>query len=604
MKEDPGTKEVGQLLKEVDIGSYVIPHFQRGFEWSPGLVCDLVESILQDYFTGLLLLWELDKKKAEEDKWDPVWGVSKRNENPKIAILDGQQRLSALYYAFYNPEELFPNRNSYYSFTIDLNRILNDEYEDSVSYNYYRNYRSWTDLEGEADKWAETGIIPLSILSARDPKWGTKSYLKSGEFREWLNIYLENNKTKLPEDISSLDVPYKLTDILDYPFVCFTLSSDRDLHDICNIFARVNEKGMKLSTFDLINAFVYPKGVSLRKDLWDNLENDTLKNVDSSMNEYLLKIISLVKQEYCSGKYLFNLIPEKEVTKIDENGVKQDGVVLVKNADEFRSLWKNACKYAEKARKKLMNVGGLDFGAIKSSFIPNSPIIPVLGALLWMYDSEFKKTDTLEYLQKWYWSAIFSEHYGRSTDSVMSKDFREWKLWQANRIMADRLNEIDSDYINELDLRGVYKGSGIYNGILCLIALNNARDFYTSRPIGTGDYIGPSIDDHHIFPSKVEELDKTKCQHFLDLKDTILNRTLILDETDIAIRNKKPSDYLGIMLDGKKIGNEQSVKDILREHLISETAYNCLLDDDFDGFVNEREKTIKEHINKVLRNSA
>lgn len=102
MAENPGTEKVNDLLKKVDDGSFVIPYFQRGFEWEPRMVCDLFESILQNYFTGLLLLWELDTEQAKNEEWDPVWGA-KRVNTPKVAILDGQQRLSSLYYAIYNP---------------------------------------------------------------------------------------------------------------------------------------------------------------------------------------------------------------------------------------------------------------------------------------------------------------------------------------------------------------------------------------------------------------------------------------------------------------------------------------------------------------------
>ena len=60
MSENPGMEKVEDLLKYINSGSYVIPYFQRGFEWQPSMVCDLFESILQEYYTGLILLWELN----------------------------------------------------------------------------------------------------------------------------------------------------------------------------------------------------------------------------------------------------------------------------------------------------------------------------------------------------------------------------------------------------------------------------------------------------------------------------------------------------------------------------------------------------------------
>ncbi|MEA3349948.1 MAG: DUF262 domain-containing protein, partial [Chloroflexota bacterium] len=160
MAENPGTEKVKDLLVKVDDGSFAIPYFQRGFEWKPRMVCELVESILQSYFTGLLLLWELDTEQAKSEEWDLVWGASTRN-TPDVAILDGQQRLSSLYYAIYNPEKEFPNRKSFYVFYIDITKVLNEDIDESVTYKFFfSNHQSWKRLKTDKDSWAKTGIVP------------------------------------------------------------------------------------------------------------------------------------------------------------------------------------------------------------------------------------------------------------------------------------------------------------------------------------------------------------------------------------------------------------------------------------------------------------
>ncbi|MEA3475102.1 MAG: DUF262 domain-containing protein, partial [Candidatus Cloacimonadota bacterium] len=203
MAENPGTDKVEDLLKNVHGGSYVIPYFQRGFEWQPSMVCDLIESILQNYYAGLILLWELNPEEAQNEEWDPVWGAELKGI-PKKAILDGQQRLASLYYAIYNPEKKFPNRQSYYVFFLNLNKVLNGDYEESVTYKYYfATYQSWNRIRKDKGKWTETGIIPLSILSAKDPNNSNQRYIDSTEFDGWLNEYLDKNRDKLPEGITT-----------------------------------------------------------------------------------------------------------------------------------------------------------------------------------------------------------------------------------------------------------------------------------------------------------------------------------------------------------------------------------------------------------------
>ncbi|MBC8185772.1 DUF262 domain-containing protein [candidate division KSB1 bacterium] len=498
MAENPGTEKVEDLLKYVHDGSYVIPYFQRGFEWQPSMVCDLIESILQNYYTGLILLWNLKQKEAQGEKWDPIWGAELRN-TPNKAILDGQQRLSSLYYAIYNPQKMFPNRKSYYLFFLNLNKVLNSDYDDSVTYKFYFSYQSWTSIIKGKKEWSETGIIPISILSAKDPNDNNQKFIDSTEFDGWLNEYIEKNRDNLPEGITTHKVFRIINAILNYTFVFYPLSSDRDLPDICNIFARVNAKGMKLSTFDLMNAFLYPKGVELRKGLWEGLDNEILKNIDSNMNEYLLKLISLTKQNYCSSKYIYNLIPGQKTIRKDTSGKKYEDE-LVKTGEDFIALWKEACKYAEKAREIIMNTGDADFGAIKTDFVPNTTIVPVLGAILKEYNGYPDNSNFKKNLKKWYWAAVLSEDYSGSSDSVMAKDFRDWKEWINKGKSIERIEKITKDFINELDLKNIKKGSAQYNAILCILALNDAKDFYKGRIVGTGDYSNNKINDHHIFP--------------------------------------------------------------------------------------------------------
>jgi len=592
MAENPGTEKVEDLLRNVHDGSYVIPYFQRGFEWQPRMVCELFESILQNYYTGLLLFWELNPEENQQEIWDPIWGA-KLDKIPKKAVLDGQQRLASLYYAIYNPKKIFPNRYSYYIFFMNLNKILNEDYEDSITYKYYSTYQSWEDIRKNKDSWLGTGIFPISLLSAIDPNISNKEYIYSTECSGFLDIFVEKNKDKLSEGITTHTVFLIFNRILKYNFVSYPLSNKRKSSDICNIFARVNAKGMRLSTFDLMNAFLYPKGVKLRKELWENLNYELLKEIDPGMNEYLLKLISLIKQNYCSSKYIYNLIPGEKIIRKDEYGKKYEDI-LVKDGKEFEKLWENSCKSAEKARKIIMN----DFAAIKTDFIPNTTVVPVLGAILYEYKGDKDNIVFKNNLKRWYWSAVLSEDYSGSSDSVMAKDFRDWKEWINTGKNIERINRINIEFINNLNLISVRKGSAQYKAIICLLALNDLQDFYTGWKVGVGDFSHENINDHHIFPKKVSGLDSEKSKTFNEIKDFIVNKTLLLDETNIKILNKKPSQYIEDMIE--KHESEDEVKKMFARHLVTEKAYEYMKEDDFDNFIIEREKAIKKHIIFIL----
>lgn len=589
MAEDPGKAKVGELVKAIDRGEYAIPHFQRGYEWRPRMVSDLFVSIIQDYFVGLLLFWELSDNRVDSEVWDSVWGAPPTS-SPSWAVLDGQQRLASLYYAIQNPEERFPNRKTYYTWYLDLGKCLNEEYEEAVDYKYAFYYHPTQEFLDDNGKWAKDGIIPLAMLADSD--------FMSSELGDFISQFVESRKKQGLEQ-----EPWKtftrlfnlIQGIVNYEFITTTLDQNRDIHDICNIFARINQKGMRLSTFDLMNAFLYPHGIKLRKR-WERLDNQQLKDVDGSMHEYLLKLLSLHKQAYCSSKYIYNLIPEERTKKRTESGGMEE-VVLVESREEFLALWKKACRYAEKAREMIMNVGKHNFGAVKSKFIPNTTIVPVLGAVLWEREEHEEAPDFGKALEKWYWSATLSGDYSGSSDTVMAEDFRDWQRWFDEGSKLRRTMRVDEDFIrSELDLQGTTRG-GQYNAVLCMLALNGAKDFFTGIPLATGGYVAERINDHHIFPSRVEGLDPDTSTKFKDHRDCILNRTLLLDETNKnKIRNKRPSVYLREMIASGAVDNWEEMTEIMRAHFISEAALDCLLHDDFDGFIFERTKTIQAHI--------
>ena len=55
--ETPSKDNLSKILTAIDSGFYVIPDFQREFEWGPWDIQALLQSIFADYYIGTLLLW-------------------------------------------------------------------------------------------------------------------------------------------------------------------------------------------------------------------------------------------------------------------------------------------------------------------------------------------------------------------------------------------------------------------------------------------------------------------------------------------------------------------------------------------------------------------
>src|SRR5579875_47738 len=94
------------ILKRLN-DTYFLPAIQREFVWNQHQITRLFDSIMQNYPIGSFLFWELDME--NRDKWDAYYFLMESRQgsthnrqanllgvrNP-VLVLDGQQRLSAL----------------------------------------------------------------------------------------------------------------------------------------------------------------------------------------------------------------------------------------------------------------------------------------------------------------------------------------------------------------------------------------------------------------------------------------------------------------------------------------------------------------------------
>lgn len=608
MSTHPATDtKVERLLEGINSGEFAIPLFQRGFEWTPNKVKDLLTSIIENYFSGLLLFWELDRNKVTNKELQPLWGTNMKNE-VNFAVLDGQQRLSSLYYALYNPSKVFPNKQSYYLFYVDLKKCKEGNLEESISYEYGIKHTSTEELKKRKNNIVSTGKFPIALLSDKD---FLQNDLKSW-IREYVKDLLKGSETEGSNfGEADFDTVYDtvteiqdyLSRILEYKFTTHVLDKKNDIRDVCLMFARLNQKGLKLSVFDLMNAFLYREGIALRQSFEEDVRG-TLKKIPD-VDEYLLKSIALFKREYSSPRYVYSLVPGYEDTQI-VNG-NREKFIPVKDSKEFVKLWQDAIKFGEIARKRIQNVSDKCFGAIKAEFIPNTTILPVLASALkefrehrssYLIEDQFDRV-----LSKWYWTAVFSQDYSGSSDTVMSKDYRELKNWiitgdvsSVEKVISDRGTKI----LAELKLSNEKKGSSIYNAIISMIAINKAEDFFERILPGSGDYKGSAINDHHIFPAKVKGLNPKSSNSYMKTKDNILNRTLLLDSTNDSINNDRPSVYLDKLLTEKFGGENERLSKLMETHFVSSEALQHLRNDEYDLFIQSREMTLMNAIRKLI----
>ena len=98
--DSPDLNLGSELLKDVGIGKIRLPDFQRDWKWDVDRISSLLASVSLGYPVGVVMLLETGGADVQF-AMRLVSGVesTSANKDPERLILDGQQRLTALYQA-------------------------------------------------------------------------------------------------------------------------------------------------------------------------------------------------------------------------------------------------------------------------------------------------------------------------------------------------------------------------------------------------------------------------------------------------------------------------------------------------------------------------
>lgn len=589
--QKPDHVSLNTLIGRLKEGRFVIPDFQREFEWRPWDIRDLMKSIFQDYYIGSLLLWKGKKENFEALSCEPIYGF-KGTGSPEYIVLDGQQRLTAMYYAFVAPDLPVPNRANRFHYFIRIDRFMADEQDAAFPYEW--TYR-WTELlKNRTEQYAEH-LFPLSVVGAGG--WALPNWVQGYE-EYWRNraaAAADPGEVAAAQRCAENAAAFgdHLKDITEkYQISYIELDRDLEVDKVCDIFTQINSRGIRLDVFDLINALLKPKGLQL-KQMWRSAEKKLEFVKAERMNVYVLQVMSILLQAYCSPKYLYFLLPGQEKPIRDPDGTRRREV-LVPNVDEFRRRWDEAVDAVHAAIERLRHPH--EYGVVSSAYLPYESILPAFAALH-VHAKQVapeRRLDAQRKIRHWYWASVFNNRYSGSVESTSARDFQDVKAWIEDDAAQPAFVTEFATRFRGIDLRKeVRAGTSVYNGVFNLLVIQGARDWMSGQVPQAGD-----LDDHHIVPAS------WGAKHFPDgLANSILNRTPLTSDTNRKlIRDRLPNQYLPELI---AANGDARVRGILDSHFISAAAQAILLRDpfgppDFEAFLAERQRTIQDAIEGLL----
>lgn len=597
--QKPDHVSLNTLIERLKEGRFVIPDFQRDFEWRPWDIRELIRSIFLDYYIGSLLLWKGKKENFAALSCESIFGYE-GDGKPEYIVLDGQQRLTALHYAFFGPKVSLPNRSSRFLYFVRVDKFMNEEYDEAFHYDSIT--RRWSEVLKDRDAQFAGHIFPMLIF-------GTGGW----ELGNWVQGYEQywRNKAKDIAQLSSSDLAIisaeeaeryaenakafgkHLREISEqYQITYIELDKDLEVDKVCDIFTQINSRGIRLDVFDLVNALLKPKGLQLKK-MWREVAI-RLEFVDTDkMNVYILQVMSILRQSYCSPKYLYYLLPGQEKQVRDADG-KRRKEILVPNTADFEQLWNTAVNALENTLKLLRHPQ--EYGAISSKYLPYVSILPVFSALQEQIKAlpASHRLNAKRKFKHWYWASVFNNRYSGSVESTSARDFLDVKAWFDNETVEPTLISEFKTRFRNLELRKETKsGTSVYNGVFNLLVLQGARDWMSGDAPQHGD-----LDDHHIVPASwgAKNLNGNSIH-------TILNRTPLTSDTNRnLIKDRLPNVYLPDLIASS---GEATVRAVLESHFVSAAAQAILLRTpftpaDFEAFISERQKTIQDAIENLL----
>jgi uncharacterized protein with ParB-like and HNH nuclease domain len=181
-------KDIQNVVSEVDKGKIVLPDFQRDFVWPTKQIAKLLESILNGYYIDTLLT--LPVAGGNDNIPFPPRSVAGSEENGTAnnveMVLDGQQRISSIYYALKAPQLSLDNTKYPHLFCFKFSKIVNGEFDEDAINHRRRDWDSSQELiDNNYEVQVEKDLIPCTVFKSSQAfdewRFGFYDYAESHE---------------------------------------------------------------------------------------------------------------------------------------------------------------------------------------------------------------------------------------------------------------------------------------------------------------------------------------------------------------------------------------------------------------------------------------
>lgn len=546
-------KKIEDWFSVIRQGQITLPRFQRFEAWRPAQVSGLLENILRKPALpiGALLVLEIGDNEPFISR--PITGAPEPTGRPQFHLLDGQQRMTALWRSLtgdYDDFAVFVSLKSEDEPTVEL-----------VKRHERKGVRQpvWAD---NPEQILERKLIPAEILNPTEA--GAQA------MRQWIKAATGGDAEAM------LDLQTTVSDfrgrIAGYtiPFLALPVGTDPPV--ALDVFVNMNTSATPLKDYDIVVAQLEQVAGQSMHALVEALREEVpAVHQFGHIEDYVLAVSALVQ----------GMPPLKR------------SFLARQFAEGFMDSWDKTRSGIERGLRFLQSEG-----ILYDRFVPTEVAV-YLACALWAnvpedgYDDEGRARSLI---RKSVWRACYTNRYLKTATTRAYADYRPLAEMIADKTSMATPELFDEEH-NPLPDLAELKAAGwpskkdrLPRAILATTLNAGAIDFAdgaaaTPESARTREY-------HHVFP--VQFLDENRADQESKV-NRALNCALITWRTNRKIAAKNPAEYIQARADAMSLG-EETVRHSLKTHLI---PYEELVAADFDAFIEKRAERVSSAMRKL-----
>lgn len=545
------TKTIEAWFSMIGEGQLALPRFQRHEAWRAGQIEGVLENVLRSPSLpiGALLVLEVGEEELFHSR--AIVGAPPKAERPQMHLLDGQQRMTALWRALHD---------SYEDLTVFVSLENDDEPEVEI-------VRRWMHKGGRRPVWADVpsevlarNMIPASIL--RPGAEGEKAVDDWCEAAQ-ADRAVDRKIARLRQRVAGYQIPF------------LALPTSTAQETALDVFIKMNTSATPLKDFDIVVAQL------------EGAVGDSLHEMIEQLHDAVPAARSYGKTEDLAlsvGALLLGKPPLKKS-------------YLEKSFGQgLASVWESVCLGIERG------LGFLRDEAIFMDRLVPTDVAVYLTCALWAgvpvhgYDAEGRARSLI---RKALWRASFTDRYLKTAATRAFSDYRRIAALISHP-HAEEQPELFDEEMNPLPTPEELVRAGwptqrdrLSRAILAVSLHGGGYDFAdgakaTPESIGKREY-------HHLFPVSVLGADRSDAH-----VNRALNCALITWRTNRKIAANTPAEYLAARAKDAHLG-ESEVIYRLESHLI---PYEALKAGDYDAFLSARAERVHAAMQKLCQGAS